>query len=88
MIPTTPTDPAQRMDQSYSGGVLVEELVHNHPPDGGGSRRTEVGGVVTTTAVTGIPLPQLTVEERQAAYQQAVADAVTLADIKEAALWL
>ena len=89
MTPTTPVNPAQRIDQVYIGGVLREELAHHHPPDGGGTRRVEVDGVVTTTAIMGLPIPELTAEERQAAYQQAVADAVTLADMKAAAaLWL
>lgn len=90
MISTTPANPAQRIDQEFAAGVLVAETIHNYPPDGGGTRRVEDSpGNVTTTPVTGLPVPQLTADERQAAYKAAMAAAVTLADMKEAAAqWL
>lgn len=90
MNPTAPINPAQRIDQTYRDGVLLQETIHNFPPDGGGTQRVEnPGGTVTTTPVTGLPIPQPTAEERQANYKAAMAAALTLADAKEAAAqWL
>jgi hypothetical protein len=90
MTPTTPVHPNQRIDQTITGGVVVEETIYNYPPDGGGTRRVENSpGNVTTTAVTGLAIPQPSAEERQANYKTAMAAAVTLQDAKEAAaLWL
>ena len=89
MTPTAPINPQQQIDSVYRGGVLIEEIVHNYPPDGGGVRRIDNAGVVTTGPVVGLPIPQPTAEERQANYKAAMAAAVTLEDAKEAArLWL
>lgn len=90
MIPTAPVNPAQRIDQVFSGGFLISEVVHNWPENGGGTRRAEnPDGTVTTTTVAGLPIPQPSAEERAANYKTAIAAAVTLQDVKEAAaLWL
>lgn len=55
MTPTTPTNPAQRIDQVTAAGVLVEELVWTYPPDGTAMRRREG---LPDEPVTGLPIPQ------------------------------
>ena len=73
MTPTTPVNPAQRIDQTYQGGTLVREIIYNYPHDGGGTLRVESpGGGVTTSSVSGL-LPR----------RQTKGDAITLADLKE-----
>ena len=73
MTPTTPVNPAQRIDQTYEGGVLVRELVYNYPHNGGGTLRVESpGGGILSSPVSGL-LPQ----------RQTKSDAITLADLKE-----
>lgn len=75
MQPTTPTNPAQRIDQTRTAaGALVEEIVHNYPPDGGGVRRWVDGTGEHSEAVSGLPIPQA--EERTA--EMKLADAQTV----------
>lgn len=89
MTPTIPINPNQQIDTICRGGVVIEELIHNWPPDGGGIRRIDNNGIISTVIVTGLSIPQLTLEERQANYKAAMLAAVTLADAKEAAAqWL
>lgn len=58
MQPTTPTHPAQRIDQTYGPDGLTQEIIHNHPPDGGGVRRwVDAQGQEHTEPVTGLPIP-------------------------------
>jgi hypothetical protein len=67
MNPTQPTNPAQRINQTYGPDGLVEEIVHNYPPDGGGTRRWVDGTGEHSEAVVGLPIPaaeQRTVETK------------------------
>jgi hypothetical protein len=67
MTPTQPTNPAQQIDQTYGPDGLVEEIVHNYPPDGGGTRRWVDAGGEHSEAVTGLSIPaaeQRTVEAK------------------------
>lgn len=85
LTPTTPTDPAQRIDSVYINGQLVEELVWTYPFDGTAVRRRDGQ---PDQPVTGLPIPtppEPTAEERLATLLAALADAQTLGDVREAA---
>lgn len=59
MIPSTPVDRSQQIDQTYGPDGLIEEIVHNWPPDGGGVRRwVDDQGQEQSEQVTGLPIPQ------------------------------
>jgi hypothetical protein len=85
MTPTTPTHHAQRIDQVWSAGVLVEELVYAYPLDGTAVRRRDGQ---PDEPVTGLPIPETptpTAEARLAAVATAVAEAEaveTIADME------
>lgn len=81
MIPTSPTFPAQRIDQIFGPDGLVEETIHNYPPDGGGVRRWVDGTGEHSEAVSGLPIPQpeeRTSEVKLADAQAVLAEAATL----------
>ena len=88
MTPTATIDPFQRIDQKYVGDVLVDEIIHNYPPDGGGTHRWEDGGGVHTEAVTGLAIPvepTPTADGSLVVYKTAILSARTLGDIQAAA---
>lgn len=59
MHPTAPVDPAQQIDQTYGPSGLVEEIIHNYPPNGGGTRRwVDANGQEQSEQVTGLPIPE------------------------------
>ena len=58
MNPTIPADVGQRVDQTYGPHGLMQEIIHNWPPDGGGVRRwVDDQGQEQTEPVTGLPIP-------------------------------
>ncbi len=84
MQPTTPIDPAQRIDQTYGPNGLVEELVYNYPPDGDGTRRWVDEQGEHSEPVTGLPIPAPVASpaadtaQRLAAAQAVLAEAAQL----------
>lgn len=57
MTPTSPADPRQRIDQTYQGGRVVDEVIHAWPEDGTAIHRFYVGDQVATENLTGLPIP-------------------------------
>lgn len=85
LAPTTPANPAQRIDQTYGPNGLVEEIVWTWPPDGTGVRRRDG---LPDEPVTGLPIPETPAPsdaEKLAALLAALADAETLGDVRAAA---
>lgn len=82
MVPSTPNDPAQRIDQTYGPDGLVQEIIHNYPPDGGGVRRwIDDQGQEQSEQVTGLPVPQppeRTTEDRIADAHEILSEAASL----------
>lgn len=59
MKPTTATHPSQQIDQTFTPDGLVEEIVHNYPPDGAGIRRWVDDQGEHSEPVTGLPIPEV-----------------------------
>ena len=58
MTPTSPSHPSQRIDQSYSGDTLTDEVIHAWPEDGTAVHRyIDAAGNVATVNLTGLPIP-------------------------------
>lgn len=82
MTPTQPSHQSQRIDQTYGPGGLVQEIVHNYPPDGGGTRRwVDDQGQEQSEQVSGLPVPTpapRTADERLAEAHQVLEEAASL----------
>lgn len=78
MQPTPPVHPDQQIDQTYGPDGLVQEIIHNYPPDGGGVRRWVDGqGQEQSEQVTGLPIPagpERTADDKLADAQAILAD--------------
>jgi hypothetical protein len=87
LAPTTPSNPAQRIDRTFvDGGKLIEEMVWAWPFDGSAIRRREGQA---DEPVTGLPIPQPeapTADDRLATLLGQLATAATLDDVQAAAL--
>lgn len=81
MTPTIPSDPGQQIDQTFQDGELVEEIVHNYPPDGGGVRRWVDEQGEHSEPVTGLPVvaePVRTADDKLADAHAILAEAAVL----------
>lgn len=82
MNPTVPVNSAQQIDALFSGGALIQEIIHNYPPDGGGVRRwVDAQGQEQSEQVTGLPVAepvQRTTEDRLADAHEILSEAASL----------
>lgn len=82
LTPTAPVNPAQRIDQVWSDGQLVEELVWTHPIDGTGIRRRDGQ---PDEPVAGLPIPT---PDPRAELRAAIAAAESPAELQSLMLQL
>ena len=89
MTPTVLTDVNQRADQTWSGGVLVDEVVHAWPEDGTAVHRWENASGIHTASLSGlpIPVPEVPYPSDQLSAVKAIissnVDPVTLGDVRD-----